>query len=348
MLALIFKRLTLHTLSPWTQSGSIRLSRLPQWKRSHRNLQEADYPVDLHHRSPFQRTLHSHPRITPLSKLPLGNVGTTNILSAVSLITFVAMVCRVCLGSVKWSAVICDKCNLITHSKCAHDAPPTCDLRSQLLQYAEQGSPAGISLDGLNLPRSSTTFPSDVTFATPSPRQSLDVASTSPGRSPSPTSPAAYKFMNAFKRSRSSLFTENRPSQSTSLSLIPQPLSNEEVTPKRKLSKLQPNTSTGERPDSLSSNSTAPNAASMRTADSRSSRQEPSRKSHLSMVEPEPDNMSKPPPVPEKQPNYTHATSATIKHDHMEASSRHIPSTLPNEINRQKKRTEKPSGCTVQ
>lgn len=252
------------------------------------------------------------------------------------------------MGSVKRSAVICDKCNLITHSKCAPEAPPTCELRSQLLKYAEQGSSAGISFDGLNglhLPRSPATVPSEVSFVTPSPRQSVDVTSPSPGRSPSPTPPAAYKFMNAFKRSRSSLSTEIRPPHSASLS--PQPLSHEEVTPRRKLSKPQTNTSSGERPYSLSSNSTVANAASMRTADSQSSRQERGRISYLSMVEPDPDIISQPPPVPEKNTFYTHATGATISHP-METSSRHIPGTMPNETDRQKKRAEKSSGCTVQ
>lgn len=302
--------------------------------------------MDLHRQYPFQMTLRPHPRITPLSRPLLGNVGSMNILSIASLMTFVAMVCRVCMESIKRSAVICDRCNLITHSKCAPEAPPTCDFRSQLLMYAEQGSPAGISLDGLNgfPPRSSTNIPSEVSFATPSPRQSMDVASSSPGRSPSPT-PTAYKFMNAFKRSRSSLSADNRLSNSVSPSPIPQPLSHEEVTPKRKTSKPQPNISSRERPQSLSSNSTTPNAASMRTADSQSSRQEPGRRSYLRMVEPDPDDI--PPPVPEKNSMPTHAMTATIN-DHMQTSSHRIPGTLLNETERQKKRAEKSSGCSIQ
>ncbi|OJA08655.1 hypothetical protein AZE42_05281 [Rhizopogon vesiculosus] len=257
------------------------------------------------------------------------------------------MVCGVCRDSVKRGAVICDKCNLITHAKCAHEAPPTCDLRSQLLQYAEQGSPAGISLDGLNglhPPRSSATVPSEISFVTPSPRQSLDVTSSSPGRSPSPPHPTS-KFMNAFKRSRSSLSTDNRPPNSASPSPIPEPLSHEEVTPKRKLPRPQSNfMNSRERPHSLSSNSTAPNAASMRTADSQSSRLEPGRKSYLSMVEPDPDI---PPPVPEKSFISTHPMTDTINNP-TETLSRHIAGTLPNETNHQKRRTEKSSGCTIQ
>ncbi|KAG1746538.1 uncharacterized protein EDB91DRAFT_1245730 [Suillus paluster] len=222
------------------------------------------------------------------------------------------MVCRVCMGSIKRSAVICDKCNLITHSMCAPEAPPTCDLRAQLLlyaQYAEQGGHAGISLDGLNglhPPRSSINVPSEVSFATPSPRPSLDFT---PSQSPSPTSPIAYKFLNPFKRSRSSLATENRPPPSTSPSPIPQPLSHDDVTPKRKPSKLQPNMISNERPHSLSSNSTAPNASSTWTADSQSSRQDPGRKSVLSTVEPDTDTIPQRPPVPDKKPMPVHVVT---------------------------------------
>ncbi|KAG2157725.1 uncharacterized protein EDB93DRAFT_1078401 [Suillus bovinus] len=254
------------------------------------------------------------------------------------------MVCSVCMGSIKRSAVICDKCNLITHSKCAPEAPPTCDLRFQLLlyaQHAEQGNPAGIPLDGsngLHPPRPSTIIPSEVSFVTPSPRPSLDVT-------PSPTSSNVHKLINPFKRSRSFLATENKPSPLASPSPISQPLPHDDVTPKRKPSMLSSNTISNERPHSLSSNSTAPNAGSMKMADSQSSRQEPGRKSFPSIVEPETDTI--PPPVPEKKPFYAHAT-ATVN-DRMATSSRHFPSTMPNEADRHKKRAaEKSSGCTIQ
>ena len=55
------------------------------------------------------------------------------------------MTCRVCSSNVKKSALLCSQCSLISHSKCAPNAPPTCDLRAQLLlyaQYAEKGDPA--------------------------------------------------------------------------------------------------------------------------------------------------------------------------------------------------------------
>lgn len=306
-------------------------------------------PISLPENTPFTPMDHSFIKTT------FGKREPEICSRLVSLIVFVAMVCRVCMGSIKRSAVICDKCNLITHSKCAPEAPPTCDLRSQLLlyaQYAEQGSPAGIPLDGLNglhPPRPSTIIPSEVSFATPSPRPSTDVTPSSP--SPSSAPPNVYKLINPFKRSRSSLAAENRSSPLASPSSIsmPQPLSHDDVTPKRKPSKLSPNMISKERPHSLSSNSTAPNAGSMKKVDSQSSRQEPGRKSFFSIVEPDTDTIPQlGPPVPDKKPFYAHATTATLN-DRMDSPSRHIPGTVPNEPDRHKKRAaEKPSGCTVQ
>jgi len=64
--------------------------------------------------------------------------------------------------------VLCDQCSLIAHSKCAHNAPPTCNLRAQLLlyaRYAENGSsplellgPMTLSpsTDGVSMLRTST------------------------------------------------------------------------------------------------------------------------------------------------------------------------------------------------
>lgn len=304
-------------------------------------------PISLPENTPFTPMDHSFIKTT------FGKREPEICSRLVSLIVFVAMVCRVCMGSIKRSAVICDKCNLITHSKCAPEAPPTCDLRSQLLlyaQYAEQGSPAGIPLDGLNglhPPRPSTIIPSEVSFATPSPRPSTDVTPSS--QLPSPTPPNVYKLINPFKRSRSSLAAENRSSPLASPSSMPQPLSHDDVTPKRKPSKLSPNMISKERPHSLSSNSTAPNAGSMKKVDSQSSRQEPGRKSFFSIVEPDTDTIPQlGPPVPDKKPFYAHATTATLN-DRMDSPSRHIPGTVPNEPDRHKKRAaEKPSGCTVQ
>ncbi|KAG2075689.1 Pkinase-domain-containing protein [Suillus decipiens] len=304
---------------------------------------ELSSPISLPDDTPFTPRDHSFIKTTFGKREPeICGMST-------SLIMFIAMVCRVCMGSVKRGAVICDKCNLITHSKCAPEAPLTCDLRSQLLQYAEQGSPAGIPLDrsnGLYLPRPSTTVPSEVSFATPSPRPSLDITPSSPLPSPSPTPP---KSVNHLKCSRSSLATENRPPPSASALQTPQPPSHDDVGPKRNLSKLPSNMISKERPHSLSSNSTAPNAGSIKTADSQSSRQESGRKSILSIVEPDTDTIPLlGPPVPEKRPFYTHPMAATAN-DHMDITSRHILGTMSNEPHRYRRRgAEKPSGCTIQ
>ncbi|KIJ20894.1 hypothetical protein PAXINDRAFT_165722 [Paxillus involutus ATCC 200175] len=202
------------------------------------------------------------------------------------------MICRVCLSNVKKSAVICDQCSLIAHSRCARDAPPTCDLRSQLLsyaQYAERGNPMSTSPNPLDAqnglsppPHLTTTAPSEVSFATPSPRPSADLSSTPvPGQSASNKTPTAFKIISAFGRSRSSLSVAHPSSPSP----IPPPIAEDRV-PRLTSSKLGRNVSSKERPHSLSSNSTAPK--SMKTADSQSSRQEP-RKSFMSITEPDAD-----------------------------------------------------------
>src|ERR1700761_6989873 len=48
-----------------------------------------------------------------------------------------AVICRVCQNPVKHRAVLCQECSLIAHSRCAADAPATCDIRAQLLLYAQ-------------------------------------------------------------------------------------------------------------------------------------------------------------------------------------------------------------------
>ena len=129
------------------------------------------------------------------------------------------MVCRVCSLNVKKSAVLCSQCSLISHAKCAINAPPTCDLRAQLLlyaQYAEKGNPASvysnpaeiISDMGQNVAMSDVPF---VDHNNHTPRNSID----SPQSPHSPTSigtadrpPTAFKFMAAFRRSRTNLSPE--------------------------------------------------------------------------------------------------------------------------------------------
>ncbi|KAF5387299.1 hypothetical protein D9757_005754 [Collybiopsis confluens] len=111
------------------------------------------------------------------------------------------MICRVCLLHVKKSAVLCAQCSLICHSKCAVNAPPTCDLRAQLLlyaQYAEKGNPSSAysnPADHLgDHPRSPM---SDVAFVSHTPRTSLDTAPPQLPNSPTPSNthpPVAFRF----------------------------------------------------------------------------------------------------------------------------------------------------------
>ena len=61
-----------------------------------------------------------------------------------SLTPGLAVICKVCLQSVRKSIVLCKQCSLITHTKCTSNAPLTCNLHSQLLvnvQYAGSGYP---------------------------------------------------------------------------------------------------------------------------------------------------------------------------------------------------------------
>ncbi|KAJ3561138.1 hypothetical protein NP233_g10378 [Leucocoprinus birnbaumii] len=136
------------------------------------------------------------------------------------------VVCRVCLENVKKAAVLCAKCSLISHSKCAPNAPPTCDLRSQLLlyaHYAEQGNPHSLYANPLlehpEIARAPVAM-SDVPYiAHDTPRTSVDTLPPRPTHQPSPSHPTApptaFRFIPAaFKRSRSSL-TNDSPSPIT-------------------------------------------------------------------------------------------------------------------------------------
>ncbi|KAJ3839692.1 Pkinase-domain-containing protein [Lentinula raphanica] len=137
------------------------------------------------------------------------------------------MVCRVCLFHVKKNAVLCAQCSLICHVKCQTLAPPTCDLRAQLLRYAhyaEKGNPSSAysnPADALGDAQPKSPM-SDVAFVSHTPRTSLDTAPP-PVPSPTPTSavhpPVAFKFMN-FKKPKAVHHPATEPanlSSSTSL-----------------------------------------------------------------------------------------------------------------------------------
>jgi len=186
------------------------------------------------------------------------------------------VICRVCNQSVKKSAVLCEQCSLISHVKCSQNAPPTCDLRTQLLlyaQYAETNNPMGQYGDPLELLDAlqtngpvSLTSDGDVT-----PRNSID--STNPQSSPvsgSPHPPSAYKVLQAFKRSKS--FLTDHQDRGSPVSLTPPappppvPSGHDHQRISRKRSVLKRRSDTKERPLSLSSNSTTPNSSSLRSA----------------------------------------------------------------------------------
>ncbi|KAF5383862.1 hypothetical protein D9615_003632 [Tricholomella constricta] len=167
------------------------------------------------------------------------------------------MICRVCLHNVKKSAVLCAQCSLIAHSKCAVNAPPTCDLRAQLLlyaKYAEKGNPASIYSNPAEGLRESAPGPaSDVAFVAHSPRTSIDITTPSPQAPipPHPVPPTAYKFMGAFKRSRSNLSPEPNPPVAASSSTTK--AREEKVIRKKAQVTAKPGK---DRPQSLTSNST--------------------------------------------------------------------------------------------
>lgn len=185
------------------------------------------------------------------------------------------MVCRVCLLNVKKSAVLCEQCSLIAHSKCAVNAPPTCDLRAQLLlyaQYAEKGNPGSAysnPLDVFGEPHPMSPA-SEVAYVSHTPRTSLDGMAPPPGHHglAPVTPPTAFKFMAAFKRSRSNLSPEPPNDYASSSASVPQ------VPPKDNVQKKL-RKDPKDRPQSVKSTSTTANTASMRSGESITSRANP-------------------------------------------------------------------------
>lgn len=214
------------------------------------------------------------------------------------------MVCRVCLLNVKKSAVLCETCSLISHSKCAINAPPTCDLRAQLLlyaQYAETGNPGSAYSNTVDILKGGgshvpTSPISEVANVAPSPSSRMtDDYPPTQEQSPQGTPdrpPTAFRFMTAFKSKRSKASLTAEPEQgSSSTSLLPSNAPIDIPSPKdvyqhrektipKKPSLLKRNRDLRQqRPQSQSSDSTGPNTASMRSAaESLSSRLEHGRR----------------------------------------------------------------------
>lgn len=318
-------------------------------------LQPADLPL-----IPYLVASPTIPNILPLASTPSFGPALASVsvhwlcvynYSSLAL----AVICRVCNQGVKKSAVLCEQCSLICHSKCSPNAPPTCDLRAQLLlyaQYAETGSPTGQYSDPMELlqalqasgPLSPTSDGSDVT-----PRTSLD---TSYSPSPGPMSgavhpPSAYKVLAAFKRSKSFL-TEHSdrssPAPSPSPS-SPPPVERKQVS--RKRSVLTKRKSDGkDRPLSISSASTSPNTSSMRSAmtaaESMASTQRGSTRSAATETEGPAEHSDS------RFSRYSMLSSATT--DHEEGRVPGDLSTSAPRSTRQRHRDSKSSsgGCSVQ
>ena len=166
---------------------------------------------------------------------------------------YLAVICRVCNLPVKRSAVLCDQCSLIAHSKCAHNAPPTCNLRAQLLLYAQY---AEKSSSPLELLAPMTLSPSTDGVSTP--RTSFDFGQQStPSSATSPVHPpTAFKVFTAFRRSRSSLSPEPAAQSTPSVNSIPTPRERHTKPLKREGK---------ETSRSLSSNGTSPDPSSLRS-----------------------------------------------------------------------------------
>ncbi|ESK96507.1 cell division control protein [Moniliophthora roreri MCA 2997] len=215
------------------------------------------------------------------------------------------MICRVCLLNVK-----------------KNNAPPTCDLRAQLLlyaQYAEKGNPSSVysnPVDLLNEPHPKSPM-SDVPYVLHStPRTSLD--SSPPPQSPTQTAiphpPTAFKF---FKRSRTS-----QPGETPTISISSSPPNQENAPHPRKLTRRS------ERPQSLGSNSTNPEN-SMRSTSSAGQR---STLSNDMAVITETDSVR---------------ASRITSNSGVSDGGAHIPGSLP-EDNRRHKKNKSSGNCIVQ
>ncbi|KAG5641912.1 hypothetical protein DXG03_003979 [Asterophora parasitica] len=258
------------------------------------------------------------------------------------------MVCRVCLFDVKKSAVLCAQCSLIAHSKCTVNAPPTCDLRAQLLlyaKYAEKGNPASKysnPVDGLRGPDPS----SDIPYVTHSPGTSLDGTSPSSHTAiPPPPAhpPIAYKFLGAFKRSSSHLSPPEPIPPAAASSSAARPKDDKD---NRNTAQVTTQTR-NDRPRSLTSNSTGLNSirSAATAADSFTRRSSDgadtgTRKSVGGLSDnSEAIRLSK-----------VTARSEGMTEPDVNSNNGHIPGSLPTETHgrRQKQREKSPGGCILQ
>ncbi|KAG5654371.1 hypothetical protein H0H81_003829 [Sphagnurus paluster] len=287
------------------------------------------------------KTSALHRRISEASIRPLADNDISPRAHSFVKTTFSKpMICRVCTTNVKKSAVLCAHCSLIAHSKCAVDAPPTCDLRAQLLlyaKYAEQGNPASVYSNPAEGLRDSASPASDVPYIahSHSPRTSIDASTTT--SQTNPVSPTAYKFMGAFKRSRSNLSPEvNQPAASSSSTTKPK--EHEDFHKKTQI------TTTGkDRPHSITSNGTAGSAATAaesfsshrRSGNSSSGTDAGTRRSTGLSENSEALRSSR----------FTARSDAILEHD---VENGHIPGSLPRDTTRGQNKRDKSPGCIMQ
>lgn len=219
-----------------------------------------------------------------------------------------AVTCAVCRSSVKKSAVLCQQCSLIAHKECRSIAPRTCDLRAQLLLYAqyaeENGSPTSVfanPLEFLGAPPGTPTTP--VSDAGMSSRTSVDVPTSPPlSSSPSAHPPSAFKVFNAFKRSRS--FLINKDSDAASAHSVSQSGTATSPTgqqPQRQISRkasiltrrfqqvvaANHQSTPSERPESIASSTASPQNSSLRSATTATSHSRSQSHSHSHRTRPE-------------------------------------------------------------
>lgn len=205
-------------------------------------------------------------------------------------ISYAAVVCRVCQLPAKKSAVLCAQCSLIAHAKCAGSAPPTCDLRAHLLLYAHYAEKEGPGSAYALAPAAAATAAqnvamSDVPYVAP--RTSLDGPSSTPPQggplaSTSEHAPTAFRFMAAFRRSRTSLTPE--PGAVAGTSTPPPPAKEREADdappPARRRPAVLHRRTERERPLSVTSDSTGLSSvrSAATAAESFSSRQQTGRR----------------------------------------------------------------------
>jgi hypothetical protein len=280
-----------------------------------------------------------------------------------------AMKCRVCLEGVKRSAVLCEQCSLIAHAKCAPHAPPTCDLRSQLLmyaQYAENGDPGSAYATAMEILAAAQAAGPPTSHGSeqsglPSPRTSLDYQSSqAPSSHGVPVHPpVAFRKWVPFKRSRSSLSPEPKDTTSTPSLVSQTPSVPEEKVVQRKRSVLKRPVRTVDRPQSLSSNSSGPNTSSMRSAvtaaESTTSYRRERPESVMTVTETDigPNNRISGGEVT-RASQFTARSAETMESVYDEARTSSIPGSMPlSDPPHQKSRADRGSkassnGCSVQ